>query len=539
MGHIDLPGHLRPRKFLAQIEKDRCENSLAYFIRAAWHVVEPAQPYVEGWHVAMMAKHLEAITDGVEVDGKPYNRLLINVPPGMMKSLCVAVFWAAWEWGPRNMPHLRYLCASHSQSLSIRDSMRMRRLITSEWYQKHWGDRVQLTGDQNSKIKFENTATGFREAVAAASITGVRADRVIIDDPHSVEGASSEQMRQTTLEWFSEAVPLRLNNPILSAIVVIMQRLHEDDVSGMILDRQLGYDYLMLPMRFDVRRACKTALGYSDPRTEEGELLFPERFPIAVVERDESVLGLFATAGQMQQEPVPRGGGIIKDAWWQLWAEETFPLLDYILAYLDTAYTEKEENDPSALVIFGVFTTSTKAQITKTLTRYGSAQQIERVYAEGSPNAILMYAFSERLEFAKLVERVTKECQRFKVDKLMIENKAAGISVAQEMRRVFGDESFMVQLDDPKSLDKVARLHSVQQLFVEGMIWAPDKDWAEATIREVTSFPKGRHDDRVDCVSGALRHLRSIGLLTRAPERLAEIEASRVYQRAPEPLYPG
>ena len=154
-------------------------------------------------------------------------------------------------------------------SLAIRDSTRMRRLIVSDWYQERWGDRVKLTGDQNAKTKFENTATGFREAVAAGSITGSRGDIVIIDDPHSVEGAASEAMRATTTEWFLEAVPTRLNNPDRSAIVVIMQRLNEGDVSGVILDKNLGYEHLCLPMEFEADRRCETSIGFEDPREEE------------------------------------------------------------------------------------------------------------------------------------------------------------------------------------------------------------------------------------------------------------------------------
>lgn len=198
----------------------------------------------------MIAEHLTAITEEVMLDEETwYNRLLINVPPGAMKSLLTNVFWPSWEWGPRNMPHLRYLCTSHSQNLAIRDSTKMRRLVQSPWYQERWGDRVKLTGDQNAKTKFENTATGFREAVAFESLTGVRGDRVIIDDPHSVDSAASDAMRNSVIETFLEAVPSRLNNPEKSAIIVIMQRLHEQDVSGIILEKDLGYDHIMLPMR--------------------------------------------------------------------------------------------------------------------------------------------------------------------------------------------------------------------------------------------------------------------------------------------------
>jgi hypothetical protein len=296
---------------LTSISRDECEESLAEFIRQAWHIVEPGAPYIHNWHVDLIAESLEAITEGVELDdGTPYNRLLINVPPGMMKSLLTNVFWPAWEWGPRNMPHLRYLCASHSMDLAIRDSTKMRRLIESEWYQARWGDRVQITKDQNQKTKFELTSTGFRQAVAAGSITGARGDRVIIDDPHSVEGANSDQQRASTIEWFLEAVPTRLNKPMESAIVVIMQRLHEEDVSGVIIDKDLGYDHIMLPMRYEPGRSFPTMLGLEDPRTEEGELIFPDRFPEVVVDRDENAMGPYAVAGQFQQSPEPRGGGV-------------------------------------------------------------------------------------------------------------------------------------------------------------------------------------------------------------------------------------
>ena len=181
------------------------------------------------------------------------------------------------------MPWLRIIAVSHNIDLAERDNIRMRRLITSDWYRAMWGDRVILTSDQNQRKKFENTAGGWRQATAAGSITGTRGDRVIIDDPHSVDGANSDAERNSVGVWFREAVPTRLNNPRRSAIVVIMQRLHEGDVSGIILDGDFGYDHVMLPMRFDPDRAHPTKLGLMDIRTERGELLFPERDRKSVV----------------------------------------------------------------------------------------------------------------------------------------------------------------------------------------------------------------------------------------------------------------
>ena len=523
-------------------QKKKAEESLVEFIKQAWHVVEPGQPYVHGWHVDLLCEHLEAITDGVQFDdGTYYNRLLINIPPGMMKSLLTNVFWPAWEWGPRNMPHMRFVCTAHSQTLAVRDSTKMRRLIQSEWYQTRWGDRVVLTGDQNAKTKFENMATGFREAVAFESMTGVRGDRVIIDDPHSVDGAASEAMRASTIETFLEAVPSRLNSPERSAIVVIMQRLHEEDVSGVIINKKLGYDHIMLPMRYDPGRAAPTLLGVEDPRSEEGELLFPARFPEDVVDRDERVMGPYAAAGQFQQSPEPRGGGIIKREWWQRWKRPTYPPFDYIIASLDTAYTVKQENDPSAMTIWGIWSGGDQtAQITRAPTSDGEMLAVlERTYNQDRLRVMLMHAWAERLEFHDLVERVRETIERYGVEHLLVENKAAGHSVAQELRRVYGSEDFSMQLLDPKNQDKMARLYSVQHLFAEGLIYAPERQWAEMTINQVAQFPKGKHDDIVDTVSMALRHMRQCGLLVRSDEWKSELDDGRMHHgAAPEPLYP-
>jgi predicted phage terminase large subunit-like protein len=493
----------------------------------------------------MIAEHLEAITDGVILeDGSRYNRLLINVPPGMMKSLLTNVFWPAWEWGPRNMPHMRYVCASHSLDLAIRDSTKMRRLIESEWYQDRWGDRVKIARDQNQKTKFETTATGFRQAVAAGSITGARGDRVIIDDPLSVDDAASEAVRNSRKEWFLEAVPSRINKPMESAIIVIMQRLHEEDTSGIILEKGLPYDHIMLPMRYEPGRAFPTMLGIEDPRTDEGELLFPDRFPESVVDRDELAMGPYATAGQHQQSPEPRGGGIIKREWWQLWDRGSYPPFDYVIASVDTAYTTKQENDPSAMTVWGIWTGGDQtAQITRQPNRSGEMMAVlERTYTQEHPRAMLMYAWAERLEFHDLVEKVQETMEGYGVEKLLIESKASGHSVAQEIRRLYGHEDFAVQLIDPKGYDKQARLYSIQHLFAEGLIYAPDRQWAEAVINQAAQFPRGKHDDLVDTVSMALKYLRDTGLLVRGVEFTADLNAGMMHNGRSadenDPLYP-
>jgi len=356
---------------------------------------------------------------------------------------------------------------------------------------------------------------------------------VIIDDPHSVDDANSDAKRETATNLFKEAVTSRLNNPDKSAIVVVMQRLHERDVSGVILDSDMGYDHIMLPMRYDPLRSTPTLLGYEDPRTERDELLFPERFPQNVVDRDEAAMGPYATAGQYAQSPEPRGGGIIKDSWWQVWDRPEYPDIDFVVASLDTAYTKKAENDPSAMTVWGTFSGDGESQSTRSVDRYGRQIDITRSYSSEAvgpvPKAMMMYAWQDRLEFAELVEKTANTCRRMKVDVLLIENKAAGHSVAQELRKVFANDGIVVNLYDPKTLDKTSRLYAVQHIFSEGMVYAPTKDWAEMVIRQTASFPRGAHDDLVDTVSMALSYLRVTGHLVRATERMREIEDGQVF----------
>ena len=184
-----------------KMERDLCSRSLADFAERAWHVLEPATALEWNWAMDSICAHLEAVSRG------EIKRLLINVPPGCMKSLLVGVIWPAWEWGPLGKPEHRYLGTAHKQDLAVRDSTKCRRLVQSDWYQSLWP--VQLTGDQNAKTKFENESSGFREAMAFTGLTGARGSRILIDDPHSVYDAQSPALLASAIETFREAVPVR------------------------------------------------------------------------------------------------------------------------------------------------------------------------------------------------------------------------------------------------------------------------------------------------------------------------------------------
>lgn len=545
MGVLTLPRGLDNAAQHRAIEKRRCEISLAEFVKAGWHIIEPSQPYLHNWHIDFICVHLEAIADGVQFeDDTYYNRLLINIPPGTMKSLLVGVFFPAWVWGPYGHPERRFLSVTHSQDLTERDTNNTRVLILSDWYQGHWGDKVKITRSKFDML--ENSRRGFRQSATWSNVTGKRAHHVLIDDPHSVKTAESDAERTTTVRLFREAIPSRLVDPIRSSITVVMQRLHEADVSGTILEGVMGYDHIRLPMRYDPERAKETMLGYQDPRTEEGELLFPLRFPQHVVDRDEAALGPYATAGQLQQNPEPRGGGIIKDSWWKLWDRSEYSPVSTVVASLDTAYTIKTENDPSAMSVFGVFDGAlNEDNITRLTDRYGNMIKDEApIYRSDDihevSKTVMMYAWTERLELHDLVKKVVDTCRMMKVDYLLIENKAAGHSVAQELRRLFANEDFAVIMYDPKTADKTARLYSVQHLFSEGMVYAPAKSWAETVIRQTSVFPRGKHDDLVDTVSMCLQYIRNMGMLIRAPERLAQIDRDKTHIGGGlAPLYGG
>jgi hypothetical protein len=189
-------------------------------------------------------------------------------------------------------------------------------------YQSLWGDVVQIDPQQDAAGNYATTAKGWRIATSVGGVgTGERADRVIVDDPHSVKTADSETIRNATLQWWREVIPTRVNDPAASAFVVIMQRVHEADVSGDII-AQGGWTHVMIPMRFDPHRAWHTTVGTGDPRTLDGELYWPARFPDWTVRREERVMGPFAVASQFQQSPTPRGGGIILREWWKVWPPE-------------------------------------------------------------------------------------------------------------------------------------------------------------------------------------------------------------------------
>jgi predicted phage terminase large subunit-like protein len=525
---------------LQDLDRAEFEDSLYAFLMNGWKYIDPA-PFAHGWPIEAVAEHLQAVVDG------EIKRLIINIPPRCAKSSLTSVAFPAFTWAQRRKsdtsgPGVQFLHASYSQILTLRDSTKCRRLIESPWYQGLWGDRFHLMADQNTKSRFDNDKGGSRLSTSVgSSLTGEGGNIIVVDDPNAAQEAHSEATIATTIEWWDGALSTRLNNAKTGAFVVIQQRLGEEDLTGHILSKEVGeWTHLCLPMRFEPERSFVTSIGWEDPRTEPGELLWPERFGEREVVSLERQMGPWTSAGQLQQRPEPKGGGVIKREWWQLWEREKFPPLDYVMASLDTAYTTKTENDYSAMTVWGVFSGGNQGAIANRVIGRDSEtiSMIKRTYTEEHPKVMMMFAWQERLELHELVLKVSQTMKDYKVDKILIENKAAGISTAQEIRRLYGHEDFAVQLVDPKSQDKLSRLYSVQHLFAEGLIFAPDRTWADQVITQVSTFPKGKHDDLVDTVSMALRHLREIGLLVRGDEFTADLEGKMHHTgSAPPSLY--
>lgn len=456
------------------IEREYCARSLANFVREAWQVLEPGQPYIHGWHVDAICEHLEAITDG------DLNRLLINIPPGTMKSTLTSVFWPAWEWGPKGLPHIRMIGASHEQGLAVRDTRKMRNLITSPWFQDRWP--ISLTSDQNQKTFYENDATGWRQACAVASMTGKRGDRVVWDDPHSVEAALSIAHRETALRVFQETLPTRLNNPDSSAIVIVMQRLHESDVSGFILEDDYGYDHLCLPMEFEPERRCTTSLGFVDPRKEDGELLFPERFSRETVDRDKKVMGSMAVAGQFQQRPAPRGGGFFE--WEKLEIVEAAPKkLVQFVRYWDKAGTDGA----------GAYT----AGVLMAKDRDGIFYVLDVVRGQWSAPK------------REKVIKQTAQTDGVKV-KVWVEQEPGSGGKESAESTVKGLAGFRAYAERATG-DKALRAEPYSVQVEAGNVKVVVGAWNKEFIDEHKTFPVGKYKDQIDGASGAFNKIAASG----------------------------
>lgn len=556
----ELLSGISPEQLEIAVDAEECERDLARFYRASWDVIDP-DPYNHSFHVDAIADHLMAVTDG------HIKRLLVNIPPRFGKTNLVSIAWPDWTWtqkkiGPLSGPQVKFLCVSYGSQLVLDNAMLAKRLIKSDWYQKRWSERFQIMADKDSNERFDTDKGGSRFSAGFEGGTLGRGGGVkIIDDPHKVGEADSDLVREGVIKTYKEALSSRVTDPRTSAEVIIMQRLHEYDLSGYVLEKG-GFVHLCLPMEYEPDRHCFTIVGekvfWEDPRGKDengaslfdidietmtatprdaeaeailqeknGELLWPERFTPEVVEAWKDDLEAYASAGQLQQSPAPRGGGIIKFDWWQLWRDKIFPDFGTVVASLDTALKEKESNDYNALTVWGAFPDS-----------------------KGYLQIMLKDAWRGRCSINQLVETVARYCRKHKVDILLIEDKTRGHDTAAELRRMFGGNAWTTRLVQVKG-DKVNRANAVAGLWsgklrkdaktgIEtwdgGIIWAPggegvEYDWVRPVLDEFSSFPMGKHDDLVDSGTMAVQWMRTNGVALYRSEYDEEELAKRAYRK--------
>ncbi len=418
-----------------------------------------------------MCAHLEAVTAG------RINRLLINVPPGSMKSLLVSVFWQAWEWGPAGLPSMRFLATSFNDGPVKRDTRKCRDLMLSEWYRALW-PQIELT--RTAEMSFANASTGTREGVAFGSLTSQRGDRLVIDDPHSTEMAESAPERQATTRKFREGATNRLNDQDKSAIVVIMQRLHADDVSGVILNFGMGYVHLCLPMEFEEERRCATDIGFIDPRLTDGDLLDPERFPREIVDNLKRDMGSYAYAGQYQQHPTPREGGMFKRHWFEGKVINIAPVGTKWVRHWDLAATAKKTAARTAGVKIGRMPDGRFV-----------VGHVVKTQEEGNAVRKLIKATAETDGKACQISLPQDPGQAGKVQAADMIAMLAGFTARAE----------------PETGDKSTRAEPFAVQCEAGNVSLMAGEWNESYLDELCLFPGGHFKDQVDASSGAFARL--------------------------------
>lgn len=513
---------------------------LRKFVVDAWHVVEPGAPYVGGPHLDAICDHLTFVSLG-DIDD-----LVINIPPRHSKSTICAVMWPAWEWTWQ--PHIQWLFATYAQDLTIRDSVKCRRLIMSPWYQARYGDIFQLSGDLNQKKRFDNTANGYRLATAVkGQATGEGGDRIVVDDAHNMNEINSDTVRESAINWWRNTMSTRGNNPRTVKRVVIAQRGHHADLPAFCVDEQ-EFTHLNLPGYYRKQSHCQTVakhtakphdetkqppaklarfkepleeneLIWEDWRKEEDELLAPERFGEREMKRLARDLTAKAFEAQIQQNPSEEGGNILKSHHWREWEDAELPPMESVIQIYDTAFEEDEENDFTARTTWGIFNWTERAAADLPWQLQFNGQ--ERLCA------VMLERLNDRLSFPDLRKEAVQSNKLWKPDRILIEKKASGHSLIQELRRADLPIT-AVKVSD----SKIARAHAASLVLERGCMWYVNRAWAREVIKQCAEFPAGEWDDLVDTVTMAMLWLRRRWLMeyTDDGEDESEINLMRAVQ---------
>jgi predicted phage terminase large subunit-like protein len=462
-----------------------CTASFRLFVERAWPVIEPVTPFVSGWHVDAICDHLEGATRG-DID-----RLVINIPPRHMKSIAVCVLWPAWIW--TFAPHLRFLTASYGANLAERDAVRTRDLLRSSWYNERWPE-LELKADVNRTNRYENTATGYRIATSVGGeATGEGGDVIVIDDPHKLEEAMSDTARARVLDWHDGTLSTRFNDPKTGIEVIVMQRVHERDLCGHLLERG-GYTHLCLPARYEPHHPF---VWPNDPRSEEGELLWPAHIPDWELARIEQTMGSFRAAGQLQQRPAAAEGELLKRSWWRFFPPEhlhedkigMLPTFTRVISSWDTAFEDKTSSDYVVGQVWGI----------------------------RGPDRYLLWSYRRHanlhatLTAMRTGDAWVKARWPRAAHTILIEKSANGTEIIAALRREIPGV-----IPVTVSTDKITRAIAASPALESGNVFLPGDaapttpagyrapDWVGDLIEEAATFPNGKYDDQVDAFSQAM-----------------------------------
>lgn len=436
-------------------------RDLSSFIQRTFATVDPGSRYQHNWHIDAIAHQLERVANGENA------RLVITLPPRSLKSIAASVAFPAWLLG--HDPSRRVVAVSYAEGLSEKLALDCLRVMEAPWYRACF-PATRIARGRSARSDFETTRGGGRFSTSVGgTLTGRGGDIILIDDAHKPEDAGSEVRRKAVLDWYRSTLLSRLNDPRTGPIVLIQQRVHEEDLAGMLLE-QGGWVHLDLPaiaeerVEIDLGRRGKLIRN-------EGDLLHPDRLPRQLLERRRMELGSYVFAAQYQQRPAPLGGGLVKWDWFRTY--DTAPTgqgADRIVQSWDTASKAEQANDYSVCTTW--------------LTRDNSAWllDVQRV----------------RLEFPDLRRRIESEAKQWDAGTVLIEDMGAGTQLIQDLKR---NTRLNIVGIVPKN-DKATRLFSVTPMIESGRLVLPkDAPWLADFRREVTLFPAGKHDDQVDSLS--------------------------------------
>jgi predicted phage terminase large subunit-like protein len=468
------------------------------FIERSFHELNPATPFLSNWHIEVIASELEACRRGET------KRLIINLPPRSLKSHCASIAFPAWLLG--HDPSAQIIVASYGQDLANKLSSDCRTLFGSSFYQALFSTR--LSPQRQAVQEFMTTRQGFRLSTSIGGVlTGRGADFIIIDDPLKPEEALSDTQRKAVNEWFDHTLYSRLNSKRDGCIILIMQRLHEDDLVGHVLGME-PWKVLRFPAIAEENEIHIMQLSYGagTRRFERraGEALHPEREPVEILNLLRETQGEYNFSGQYQQDPAPLGGGLVKVEWFKAYAEAALPAkFETIFQSWDTA------NKPTELSDFSVCTT------------WGVKEK--HVY--------LLHVLRKRLGYPELKRAVREQAEAFSPETVLIEDKASGTQLIQEL---ISEGMHAIKKYEP-TMDKIMRMHSVTSTIENGFVYLPDKAvWLPEYLHELSSFPRGKYDDQADSTSQALDWFKKYSMNSEyGVLEFAKLEAQRIKEGKP------